>query len=132
MFGPTAGYGSTALETDRIAGTFAQLVLLRARAIVNQKKHDARRTSDCVLFLKYFVSARLVRKIRRRHSRVTGKPLAFLLATATVVVWAITGPIFKYSDTWQLVINTGTTIVTFLMVFLIQHTQNRDTLARCK
>jgi low affinity Fe/Cu permease len=62
-------------------------------------------------------------------SRVTGKPVTFLLAAGTVAVWAITGPIFNYSDTWQLVINTGTTIVTFLMVFLIQHTQNRDTLA---
>jgi low affinity Fe/Cu permease len=59
----------------------------------------------------------------------TGKPIAFLLASATVIVWALTGPIFHYSDTWQLVINTGTTIVTFLMVFLIQNTQNRDTLA---
>jgi low affinity Fe/Cu permease len=62
-------------------------------------------------------------------ARLTGKPAAFLIATATVVVWAITGPIFHYSDTWQLVINTGTTIITFLMVFLIQNTQNRDTLA---
>jgi len=59
----------------------------------------------------------------------TGHPLAFLLAVALVIVWVSTGPIFKYSDTWQLVINTGTTIVTFLMVFLIQNTQNRDTLA---
>jgi low affinity Fe/Cu permease len=59
----------------------------------------------------------------------TGRPLAFLLAFGTIVVWAITGPLFHYSDTWQLVINTGTTIVTFLMVFLIQNTQNRDTLA---
>jgi low affinity Fe/Cu permease len=59
----------------------------------------------------------------------TGKPVAFLLAFATIVIWAITGPLFHYSDTWQLVINTGTTIVTFLMVFLIQNTQNRDTLA---
>jgi low affinity Fe/Cu permease len=62
-------------------------------------------------------------------ARVTGKPATFLLAVATVVVWGITGPIFRFSDTWQLVINTGTTIVTFLMVFLIQATQNRDTLA---
>ena len=62
-------------------------------------------------------------------SRVTGKPATFLLAVATVVVWGVTGPIFGFSDTWQLVINTGTTIVTFLMVFLIQATQNRDTLA---
>jgi low affinity Fe/Cu permease len=60
---------------------------------------------------------------------LSGKPTTFLVATAIVLIWGITGPIFNYSDTWQLVINTGTTIVTFLMVFLIQHTQNRDTLA---
>lgn len=59
----------------------------------------------------------------------TGHPAAFLLAVAVVVVWVVSGPIFHYSDTWQLVINTGTTIVTFLMVFLIQSTQNRDTMA---
>jgi low affinity Fe/Cu permease len=62
-------------------------------------------------------------------SVMTGKPIAFLTAAAVVLVWAATGPLFGYSDTWQLVINTGTTIVTFLMVFLIQNTQNRDTLA---
>lgn len=59
----------------------------------------------------------------------TGRPAAFILALAIVLVWGITGPIFGYSDTWQLVINTGTTIVTFLMVFLIQNAQNRDTRA---
>jgi low affinity Fe/Cu permease len=59
----------------------------------------------------------------------TGRPAAFLLAFSVVVIWGVTGPLFHYSDTWQLVINTGTTIVTFLMVFLIQNTQNRDTLA---
>ena len=59
----------------------------------------------------------------------TGHPAAFLLAVGVVVVWVVTGPLFNYSDTWQLVINTGTTIVTFLMVFLIQNTQNRDTMA---
>ena len=58
-----------------------------------------------------------------------GKPIAFLTALALVIVWAATGPLFGYSDTWQLVINTSTTIVTFLMVFLIQNTQNRDTMA---
>jgi low affinity Fe/Cu permease len=58
-----------------------------------------------------------------------GKPIAFLTATALVIVWALTGPLFGFSDTWQLVINTSTTIVTFLMVFLIQNTQNRDTMA---
>ncbi len=59
----------------------------------------------------------------------TGHPIAFLLAVIVVLAWIVTGPLFNYSDTWQLVINTGTTIVTFLMVFLIQNTQNRDTLA---
>jgi low affinity Fe/Cu permease len=60
-------------------------------------------------------------------SRLTGKPAAFLLAVGVVVTWVITGPLFSYSDTWQLVINTFTTVITFLMVFLIQNTQNRDT-----
>ena len=62
-------------------------------------------------------------------SRFTGKPSAFLACCLIVVVWAATGPVFHYSDTWQLVINTGTTIITFLMVFLIQNTQNRDNAA---
>ena len=62
-------------------------------------------------------------------ARFTARPVTFLLAVAVIVVWIVTGPIFGFSDTWQLVINTGTTIVTFLMVFLIQNTQNRDTLA---
>jgi low affinity Fe/Cu permease len=62
-------------------------------------------------------------------ARVAGRPFAFLAAFAIVFVWAAIGPIVGYSDTWQLVINTSTTIITFLMVFLIQHTQNRDTLA---
>src|SRR6185312_3699139 len=57
-----------------------------------------------------------------------GHPIAFLLAALVILVWIVSGPIFNYSDTWQLVINTGTTIVTFLMVFLIQNTQNRDIL----
>lgn len=59
-------------------------------------------------------------------SRWTGRPLVFLACCGIVIVWAVSGPMFHYSDTWQLVINTGTTIVTFLMVFLIQNTQNRD------
>ena len=59
-------------------------------------------------------------------AHMTGRPVSFGLAAAVIVVWAVTGPIFHYSDSWQLVINTGTTIVTFLMVFLIQNTQNRD------
>jgi low affinity Fe/Cu permease len=59
-------------------------------------------------------------------AKATGRPLAFTLAVSVIAVWAITGPLFGFSDTWQLIINTGTTIVTFLMVFLIQNTQNRD------
>jgi len=59
-------------------------------------------------------------------SRAAGKPATFMLAMGVVVLWAATGPLFGYSDTWQLVINTGTTVITFLMVFLIQATQNRD------
>ena len=59
-------------------------------------------------------------------ARATGRPLTFTLAVLVIATWAITGPVFGFSDTWQLVINTGTTIVTFLMVFLIQNTQNRD------
>jgi len=62
----------------------------------------------------------------RATARVTGSPLAFGLALAIILAWGVTGPLFHFSDTWQLVINTGTTIVTFLMVFLIQSTQNRD------
>lgn len=60
-------------------------------------------------------------------ARATGRPAAFAAAFSVIVVWGVTGPLFGFSDTWQLVINTGTTIVTFLMVFLIQNTQNRDT-----
>jgi low affinity Fe/Cu permease len=66
------------------------------------------------------------RQWAQRTSCAVGSPYAFLIALGVVVVWAVTGPIFGFSDTWQLVINTGTTIVTFLMVFLIQNSQNRD------
>ena len=61
-------------------------------------------------------------------ARATGRPAAFILAASVILAWAITGPIFHFSDTWQLVINTGTTVITFLMVFLIQSTQNRDSM----
>src|SRR5437764_14650877 len=59
-------------------------------------------------------------------AHATGKPITFLLCVLTIIIWAVSGPYFGFSDTWQLIINTGTTIVTFLMVFLIQNTQNRD------
>src|ERR1044071_8721521 len=62
-------------------------------------------------------------------THATGTPTAFLVALLVIIVWAVTGPVFKFSDTWQLVINTGTTIITFLMVFIIQQSQNKDTMA---
>jgi low affinity Fe/Cu permease len=62
-------------------------------------------------------------------AHMTGRPATFVLAVAVIVVWAVTGPVFHWSDTWQLLVNTGTTVITFLMVFLIQSTQNRDSVA---
>ena len=72
---------------------------------------------------------RLFSAIATRFAMFAGKPLTFLAALLVILLWAVTGPIFRWSDTWQLVINTGTTIVTFLMVFLIQNSQNRDAAA---
>ena len=68
----------------------------------------------------------LFRKFASKTSTVVGSPWSFIVATLIIITWFIAGPVFGYSDTWQLVINTGTTIVTFLIVFLIQNTQNRD------
>lgn len=68
-------------------------------------------------------------KFSAKVTKATGSPAAFLLAFLVIIVWAALGPVFKYSDTWQLVINTGTTIITFLMVFVIQQSQNKDTVA---
>lgn len=66
-------------------------------------------------------------RLAKKASTFTGRPACFALALGIIVAWAVTGPLFGFSDTWQLVINTGTTVITFLMVFLIQSTQNRDT-----
>jgi low affinity Fe/Cu permease len=71
-------------------------------------------------------SKSLFTRFAQATAHYSGRPAAFILAASTIAVWGISGPIFGFSDTWQLVINTGTTIVTFLMVFLIQNTQNRD------
>jgi low affinity Fe/Cu permease len=71
----------------------------------------------------------LFTRIAAKLSTAVGQPLAFILALAGIILWAVTGPIFAYSDTWQLIVNTSTTIVTFLMVFLIQNAQNRDAAA---
>jgi low affinity Fe/Cu permease len=69
---------------------------------------------------------RIFERLAQTVAGWAGRPPAFILALSVVIVWGVTGPLFKWSDTWQLVINTGTTIVTFLMVFLIQNAQNRD------
>lgn len=74
-------------------------------------------------------TARTFAELANAASHAAGRAVTFALAAATIIVWAITGPLFGFSDTWQLVINTGTTIVTFLMVFLIQNSQNRDSAA---
>jgi low affinity Fe/Cu permease len=71
----------------------------------------------------------LLERLSFQATKATGTSMAFMLALAVVILWLITGPLFNFSDTWQLVINTGTTIVTFLMVFLIQRAQNKDALA---
>ena len=73
--------------------------------------------------------ARLYNKFSTKITRATGRPAALILAFLVIIVWGVTGSVFNYSDTWQLVINTGTTIITFLMVFIIQQSQNKDTTA---
>ncbi len=73
------------------------------------------------------IGDRVFTRLSRAASRFTARSLSFAIAVGVILAWALTGPVFGFSDTWQLVINTGTTIITFLMVFLIQNTQNRDT-----
>jgi len=85
------------------------------------KRNFRRESTDPKLFL-----ASLFSRLARGTAEAAGSPLASLLAVSVIIIWGATGPIFQFSDTWQLVINTGTTIVTFLMVFLIQNSQNRD------
>src|ERR671928_1357477 len=75
------------------------------------------------------VVSEFLERFSYQATRATGTSVAFVLAVLVIVIWGVTGPIFHYSDTWQLVINTGTTIITFLMVFIIQQTQNKDSLA---
>lgn len=90
----------------------------------NQKKNSSTENRD---FFAGWSDA--FRVVARGTSRVLGSAWVFIIALSVIVVWAITGPAFHFSDTWQLIINTSTTIVTFLMVFLIQNTQNRDSRA---
>src|SRR3954470_11106805 len=81
---------------------------------------EASSQADPMWFTKIFT------ELASHVAHATGKPITFLLCVLTIIIWAVSGPYFGFSDTWQLIINTGTTIVTFLMVFLIQNTQNRD------
>jgi len=90
-----------------------------ARAVRPEESSAARTT----------VMTSAFRRVAQRTAKAMGSPWAFLLAVAVIVIWAGSGPLFRYSDTWQLAINTVTTIVTFLMVFLIQNAQNRDSAA---
>lgn len=83
-------------------------------------KNDNKREKKFALFFD---------KMATRVTKASGKPAAFIIACLLIIIWGITGPLFHYSDTWQLVINTSTTIITFLMVFIIQQTQNKDTIA---
>ena len=92
---------------------------MRATQTEKLKEHEKQRDFFCVVSDAFRVFA-------RRSSAILGSAWAFTGALFIIVVWAVTGPTFHFSDTWQLIINTGTTIVTFLMVFLIQNTQNRD------
>jgi low affinity Fe/Cu permease len=71
----------------------------------------------------------LFEKIAGKITHGTGSPMAFIIAALIIIIWLLSGPLFGFSDTWQLIINTGTTIITFLMVFVIQHSQNKDTMA---
>ncbi len=83
-------------------------------------KKPKKKASKLSLFFNNFSS---------RVTKVTGSVYAFIVAILVIIIWAVSGPLFNYSDTWQLVINTGTTIITFLMVFIIQHSQNKDQIA---
>jgi len=96
----------------------------RAQHAGNQKRTHKNHTANNNNRLSHLFS-----ELACKTAHFAGKPLAFTVAVLVVVIWGLTGPMFGYSDTWQLVINTSTTIITFLMVFLIQHTQNRDTMA---
>src|SRR5882724_2432903 len=99
------------------------LTLMKKSALASDQKHPET-TSDRGHAFNQFFS-----RFAHMAARAAGSPAAFLVATSFIIVWAATGPAFGYSDTWQLVVNTATTIITFLMVFLIQNTQNRDTMA---
>jgi low affinity Fe/Cu permease len=110
---------------SRTTSTGAGVGAYREIRMANHKSQNVRRprASHAVSLNELFS------RFAQATAHYTGHPAVFLIAVTIVIIWAVTGPLFNYSDTWQLVINTGTTIVTFLMVFLIQNTQNRDAMA---
>ena len=114
---PIVPPGAVALGGQALNG--ADFVEMVAKTPIRQGYRSAEDTAVSVV----------LRRGREQESQAAGRASTFMLAAGVVLVWAITGPLFQYSDTWQLVINTGTTIVTFLMVFLIQNSQNRDSAA---
>src|SRR5256885_4488870 len=96
---------------------------MKKSALASDQKHPETTSARGYVFNEFFS------RFAHTAARAAGSSAAFLIATALIILWAVTGPVFGYSDTWQLVINTATTVITFLMVFLIQNTQNRDTMA---
>ncbi len=103
------------------SGSFAKMVTEVVKNAKNKQPENGRTKRDL-----FCVISDVFRSFARQISNMLGTAWAFVFAVLIIVVWALTGPVFHFSDTWQLIINTGTTIVTFLMVFLIQNTQNRD------
>jgi low affinity Fe/Cu permease len=97
--------------------------------VENKKKPAKQPTKDLESKKKGSKLSLFFNKFSSKVTKVTGSVYAFIAAILVIIIWAVTGPIFNYSDTWQLVINTGTTIITFLMVFIIQHSQNKDQIA---
>lgn len=89
----------------------------------NKVKSQSKNEAQSSKLMKWFD------KVSKVVTRATGRPATFIVAVCIIIIWAVSGPIFNYSDTWQLVINTGTTIITFLMVFVIQQSQNKDSIA---
>jgi low affinity Fe/Cu permease len=113
------------LSTVGEAFTFALVMA----SMQTHEKVNGRRPSNSTSTHHGNAIGRAFSRFSHATAHAAGTPAAFLIAALAIVVWGATGPLFGFSDTWQLVINTGTTIVTFLMVFLIQNTQNRDTMA---
>jgi low affinity Fe/Cu permease len=115
------------LSAERISRNLASLTAFICR--VQLVREEAVSTKNVGTTGRSGPFSKLFGEIANRTSKAAGHALTFVIAASIVLVWALSGPLFQYSDTWQLVINTGTTIVTFLMVFLIQNSQNRDSAA---